>query len=73
VGRANLYRLTVQTDLSRVCPVKPVQDLHERTFARAVLSQKGVDFAAVNLKIDMIIGQHARERFGNGPQGDSGG
>jgi hypothetical protein len=55
----NLHRLTVQSDLSRVRPVEAVQDLHECAFAGAILSQQGMDLTAVNLQIDMIIGDHA--------------
>jgi hypothetical protein len=73
MGGVDLHRLAIEAYLSRVCPVKTVQDLHERTFAGPVLPQQGMDLAAADFKIDVVIGQHAWKRFGNGPQGDQGG
>jgi hypothetical protein len=52
-----LGRLTIQTDLSGIGPVKAIKYLHESAFASAVLSKKGMDFTPVDIQVNMIIGQ----------------
>ena len=65
VGAANLDRLPIDQDLTRVALVKAVEDLHQRAFARAIFAQQGVDLAGLDGQIDLVVGQNAGEAFGD--------
>ena len=40
-----------------------VQRLHQRRFASAVLAHDGVNRARADVQIDIVVGDHARERL----------
>ena len=60
-GRAEVDRLPVQQDLAAVAPVEPVQDVHQRGLAGAVLAEQCVHLAAADVEADVVIGDDARE------------
>jgi hypothetical protein len=41
--------------------MKPVEDLHQRALASAILAKQSVDFAGTEGQIDAIVGEDARE------------
>ena len=56
--RVDAYLLAVQPDVACVSFVHPVQDLHQRALACPILSQQGVYFTGVHVKVDVVAGQH---------------
>src|SRR5205814_2785684 len=52
-------RLPVQPDLAGVRAVEPVQDVHQRRLARAVLPEQRVHFAAPHVERDVVVGDDA--------------
>ncbi len=65
VGEAIADRLAVQQDLPFIRMIHAVQDLHQRAFARAVLTQKGMDLAGLHVKVDVVIGKHTGKLLGD--------
>jgi hypothetical protein len=59
----DLNRLVVQSHCSRICPVKTVQDFHQRALPGPVFSQQGMDFPLINIQIDLIVGQTSGNRL----------
>ena len=57
--------LPVQQDLPGVRPGQPVEDVHERRLAGAVLAQQGVDLAGLDVEVDAVVGDHARVALGD--------
>jgi hypothetical protein len=55
--------LAVQPELALVGLVQPVQDVHQRRLAGAVLTEQRVNLAARQLEVDMVVGDDARERL----------
>jgi hypothetical protein len=60
-GRRDANGLPVQMDLALVGVVEPVEDVHERRLARAVLAEQGVHLALGQLEVDAVVGDHPRE------------
>ena len=54
-------------DLSPVGPVEPVEDVHERRLARAVLAEQGVHLAAAHVERDAVVGDDSRELLADVP------
>ena len=59
--------LAVEQDRPLVRPGQPVEDVHERRLAGAVLAEQGVDLAGADLQIDLVVGDHARIALGDAP------
>ena len=55
--------LAVQPDLALVGLVQPVEDVHQRRLAGAVLTEQRVNLAARQFEVDMVVGDDARERL----------
>ena len=61
VGRpGELDLLAVEQDLALVRPGEPVEDVHQRGLAGAVLAEQRVDLAGPDLEVDVVVGDHAR-------------
>ena len=52
-------------------PVETCDDLDERRFAGAVFAHQRVDLATLQIERNTIERQHARERFGDGLDGET--
>ena len=48
-------RLAVQEDLALVGPVEPVEDVHQRRLAGAVLAEQRVHLAAPQVEVDVVV------------------
>ena len=48
-------------DLAGVGPVEPVEDVHQRALAGAVLAEQGVDLAGAQVEVDAVVGDDAGE------------
>ena len=59
--RAHLDRLAVDQDLALVRPVEAVEDVHQRRLPGAVLAEQGVNLAAAQVEVDLVVRDHARE------------
>ena len=57
------YAFAENPDLSLVSCVDAAEDFHKGGFACAVLSQKGHDFSALQIKLYLVKRQHTRKRF----------
>ena len=64
-GAGELHRLAAQDDLALVGLIQPVQDVHQRALASAVLAQQHVDLARLLGKRHVVVGQHAGEALGD--------
>ncbi len=62
--RRNLGAFSVPYDLSCIRFVVASQDLDQRRFARAILAQNCMDFAALQFEVYVIQYPHAGEDFG---------
>ena len=47
-------------DLPGVGLVQPVEDVHERALAGAVLAEEGMDLAGREVEVDAVVGDDAR-------------
>ncbi len=65
--------LPAHQDLPRVGRVEPVEDAHEGRLAGPVLPQQGVDLAALEVEVDLVVREHAREALGDPAQLEDGG
>jgi hypothetical protein len=45
--------------------VEPVEDVHERRLAGAVLAEQRVHLAGGHVEVDVVVGQHAGEALGD--------
>ena len=53
--------LPFEQDLALVGRVEPVEDVHQRRLAGAVLAEQRMDLAAAQVEVDVVVGEHARE------------
>ena len=60
-GRVQDDRLALEEDLALVRPVEPVDDVHQRRLAGAVLAEQGVHLAAAELEVDAVVRDDAGE------------
>src|SRR5206468_3640903 len=60
--------LAVQEDLPGVGLVEPVEDVHQRRLAGAVLAEERMHLAGGELEGDMVVGDDARELLGDPAQ-----
>ncbi len=62
VGRArDADHLAVDEHFPLVGLDQPVEDVHERALAGAVLAEEGMDLAGPDIEVDVVVGEHARE------------
>ena len=59
----NVTGLPCSEDLAGVRLVEPVEDVHQRRLAGAVLAEQRVHLAAAELEVDVVVGDDARERL----------
>ena len=59
-GPAIWTGVAVEQDLALVGRGQPVEDVHERRLAGAVLAEQGVDLAGTDLEVDAVVGDDAR-------------
>jgi hypothetical protein len=64
-GAADLYRLSVDLDLTAVGGVDPFQDLHQGRLAGTVTPDESVDLARHQLKVDTMQDPGAGEALGD--------
>ena len=60
--RAERDALAVEQDLALVGLREPVEDVHQRRLAGAVLAEQRVDFAAAEVEIDVVVGDECPGR-----------
>ena len=53
--RADVHRLAAEADLALVGLVQPVEDVHERRLAGSVLPEQGVNLAAAQVEVDVVV------------------
>lgn len=70
-GGGNVLLLAEDLDGTLFLLVKAVEDVHQRSLACAVLTQKAVDRSFSQLKINGIIGFYIAEDFGDSLHFDS--
>ena len=61
VRRVDRERLPVQEHLALVGLVEPVEDVHQRRLARAVLAEERVHLALAEVEVDRVVREDARE------------
>ena len=64
--------LALQVDLARVRVVEPVEDVHQRRLAGAVLTEQRVHLALEQIEADVVVGEHARELLGDPDEREDG-
>ena len=65
IGVADGDLLAIFQDLALFWLIQAEQHAHQRTFARAILAQKGVYLALAQLQGDIIVCLNARKFLGN--------
>ena len=53
--------LAVEQDLALVRRRQPVEDVHQRRLAGAVLAEQGMDLAGPDVEVDPVVGDDARD------------
>ena len=61
LGRAELDRVSVEEDLPLVGRVQPVEDVHQRRLACAVLAEQRVHLAVDEVEVHSVVGEHPGE------------
>ena len=67
-GGAHAQRLAPQEDLALVGQVQPVEHVHQRALAGAVLTEQRVDLALAEVEVHVVVGDHAREPHRDPPK-----
>jgi hypothetical protein len=65
---AHAHTLPLPEHLARIGMGYAINDLHQRTFARPVFAQQGVDFAGGDIEVDVVVGQTAGVAFADSAQ-----
>jgi len=65
VGLVNLRLLAADKDFAGIGLIQSVEDVHQRRFAGAVFAQQGVDFPLFQRQVNVVVGEHAGEGFGD--------
>jgi len=60
--------LVIEQDLALVGLHQPVQHVHQRGLARAVLAKQGADLAGLDDQVDVVVGDQAAEALRDAPQ-----
>ena len=55
-------------DLALVGLHQPVEHVHQRGLARAVLAEQGVDLAGLDDQVDVVVGDQVTEALGDAAQ-----
>ena len=63
-GEPSSIGLAVDEHLALLGRVHPVEDLHERALAGAVLAEQGVDLAGADVEVDGVVGHERRRSAG---------
>ena len=63
LGRGYVHGLAVDQDLALVRAVEPVEDVHERRLAGAVLAEERVHLAAAEVEVDVVVREDPGNRF----------
>ncbi len=58
-------RFIIDQDITGGRRVQPIQDVHEGGLAGPVLSEQGNDLAGLHAQMNVVVGKHARELFGD--------
>ena len=58
-GAVEVLHDVVEEDLALVGLVEPVEHVHERRLARAVLAEQAVDLAGLHDEIDVVVGDES--------------
>ena len=66
--RAERDALAVEDDLALVGLREPVEDVHQRRLAGAVLAEQRVHLAAAEVEVDVVVGDGAGEDLRDSPQ-----
>ncbi len=61
----------VNEDLALIRLEQPVEDVHQRRLARAVLAEQGVDLARFDGQVDVVVGDESAEALGDAAQFES--
>src|SRR5690606_7215470 len=69
-GAADRDLLAVHEDLAGVGLLEPVEDLHQRRLAGAVLADQRVDLAPLDLEVDVVVREDEPEALGDAPHTD---
>ncbi len=70
--RVEINALTMNPDCAFAGLVEPGENIHKRGFARAVLAQQRMNFAALDGEIHLVVGNDAGEALGNTAHLDGG-
>ena len=65
LGRPDGHGLVVEPYLALVWLQQPVEDVHQRCLAGAVLAEQGADLAGLDGQVDVVIGDEAAEPLGD--------
>ena len=65
--RVEAHGLAVQEDLSGIGPIEPVEDVHQRRLAGAVLAEQRVHLTAPDVEADVVVRYDAGELLANSP------
>ncbi len=68
---ADLHRLVVDQDLALVGLEQPVEDVHQRRLAGAVLAEQGMDLAGLDGQGYVVVGHEVAEALGDAAQFES--
>ena len=72
-GRVHHDRLAADPDLPLVRRVEPVEDVHQRRLAGAVLAEQRVHLAAPQVEVDRVVRDDAGEALGDAAHLEDGG
>jgi len=67
VRRVNGHVLALPENLAGVCPVNPVEHLHQRAFASAILAHQRQNLAGMHGQIHALKRLNAGERLADAP------
>jgi hypothetical protein len=63
--RVDADRNTCTADRTGVWLIETVQDFHQGALASAIFAQDSVDLAAIDVEVDVVIGQNMGKALGN--------
>ena len=72
-AESNATGFPFDPDLALVGPVEPVEDVHQRRLAGAVLAEQRVHLARLEVEVDVVVGDDAGEALGDAAQLEDGG
>ena len=66
----NLYRVPIPADASMIGSQNPIDNFYQRTFARTVLTQQGMDLPGLHVKVDRVVCDAAGKDFTDSGEGE---